>query len=132
MVVGFGLILIQVNAFPASSVPYSANGTSQNNWDNRRLFSSWGGKMNSADQATYIRTVHMMLDNAEQGAVGEFTGQETSGMVRVLFTQDNGYQGYCRVFESRIEFRGDIRRYVETACLEQGRKSWVFYNNIYR
>lgn len=88
--------------------------------------------MNSADQATYIRTVHMMLDNAEQGAVGEFTGHEASGMVRVLFTQDNGYQGYCRVFESRIEYNGDIRRYVETACLEQGRKSWVFYNNVYR
>ena len=127
MVVWCVLTLTQVNTFAASNVPYSASGASQRDYDERRMFSSWGGRMEQVDQDTYVKTVHMILNNAEQGVVGEFEGRYASGMVRVLFSQENDI-GYCRVFESRIMLNGDIRRYVETACLQQGRRGWVFYN----
>lgn len=121
---------IQCNAaLVGSYIPHSADGRSQKTWDSQRFFSNWGGQLNDRDKITYIKTVHMMLNHSQSGDVGEFHGEEASGMVRVLLTQNNGYNSMCRVFESMIEKNGDKRFYLETACLEDGRKGWVFYTD---
>lgn len=129
-VVGFVLIPINANAvLVASSIPHSANGSSQRDWDNRRIFSNWGGQLNDRDKVTYIKTVHMMLNHSQSGDVGEFYGEEVSGQVQVLLTKNNGVSSLCRVFQSMIIKNGDKRHYVETACLEDGRSGWVFYTD---
>lgn len=132
LVMAVGCVLMPINAtaaLVASSIPHSANGSSQRNWDDRRFFSNWGGQLSERDKITYIKTVHMMLNHSQSGDVAEFYGEEASGQVQVLLTKNNGVSSLCRVFQSMIIKNGDKRHYIETACLEDGRSGWVFYTD---
>jgi surface antigen len=126
--VWFVLILTQVNTAQAqSSVPYSASGRSQSDYDGKGFFASWGGRLSPEDQNTFVKAIHMVLNNAEAGVIAEWEGRDSNGMVRILYSQVIG-NGYCRVFESRVMYNNDVRRYIETACLQEGYRGWVFYN----
>lgn len=93
------------------------------------MFRYWNGVLPRDDQNLHVRTVLMVLNNADNGEVGEWYSRSSAnrGLVRVVFTYPAG-NGYCRVVQSAVTSDGETRQYQETACLQMDRKAWQFYN----
>lgn len=93
------------------------------------MFRYWNGTLPREDKDLHVRTIFMMLNNAENGDVGEWYSRTSAnnGKVRIVYTYAAGV-GYCRVFQSQVSVDSEIRQYQETACMQHGSKSWQFYN----
>jgi len=121
----------------AQTIPYSSNGNPQVVYDSGGQASSgigsfikyFTGKLPDDDRRLHTQTVMMVLNNAQNGEIGEWYSQTGSnyGKVRVVYTY-MASMGYCRVFQSLVVKDGDERQYQETACQEPQSRGWVFYN----
>jgi surface antigen len=121
--------LLITNAY-ADNQPASLNGRAQAydiDGQVRSLFSS--RRLTSEDQRTHLQAITMALNNLQNGEIAEWFNpySDSNGMVRVVYTYNTG-AGFCRVFQTLVQIRGDVLQYQETGCLVMGRSSWEFYN----
>lgn len=110
-----------------TQVIYNSGGRANSGWAS--FFGFGSGRLPEADSKLHSQTVFMVLNNAQNGEVGEWYSQSGSnyGLVRVVYTFTTG-MGYCRVFQSLISKDGHENQYQETACQEPQSRGWVFYN----
>lgn len=130
-------MLVVSPVYAEKNIPYSMTASTEVVYSNTgqplegfaNLMRYWNGRLTPEDQQTHFRTILMVLNNAQNGEVGEWYSQFTSssGQVRVVYTYMAG-AGYCRVFQSMVVSGGVERQYQETGCIQQGRNSWLFYN----
>ena len=67
------------------------------------------------------------LENVDNGASTSWYNNETgtNGTVMVVSTYPMG-SGYCRVVLSRLNYKGKMRDFKETACRESCHNGWRF------
>lgn len=123
-------ILLTTNLAYADNQPASLNGRAQaydSEGQARNLFS--GRRLSYEDQRTHYQAIVMALSNVPNGEIVEWFNPYTdsNGVVRVVYTYNTG-AGFCRVFQTLVQVRGDVLQYQETGCLIMGRNSWEFYN----
>lgn len=132
-----GSLFLSTQVANAAGTPYSASASTQTVYDQNgrpleglsNLFRYWNGVLPSEDRDLHIRTIFMVLNNADNGEIGEWWSRTSPnrGLVRVVYSYDAG-NGYCRVFQSAVTAGSETRQYQETACMQFDKKAWQFYN----
>ena len=84
-------------------------------------------RLPDADRQAQEQAMYFALDNVESGDSTSWYNNETgtNGTVMVLSTYPQG-SGYCRVVVSRLNYKGKMRDFKETACRETGHVGWRF------
>jgi surface antigen len=91
------------------------------------FFRSRASYLDDEDRRLLIQTIMIALEQTENGTTVDWWSKRNpaNGHVRVVYTYPTG-DGYCRVFQSEVHYKGNIQNYTERACLQQGAKGWRF------
>ncbi len=84
-------------------------------------------RLPAEDRMKQEQAVYFALDNVENGDGTSWYNNNTgsNGEVIVVSTYPMG-SGYCRVMLSKLNYKGKLRHFKETACRETGHKGWRF------
>ena len=92
------------------------------------MFRSRASYLQDEDKQLYIQAVMTALNQTENGEIVDWwsTRNPANGHVRIVFTYPTG-DGFCRVYQSEVIYKGNSQMYQERACVQQGVKGWRFY-----
>ena len=92
------------------------------------LFRTRASYLDDEDRQLLIQTIMLALNQTENGTVVDWWSKRNpaNGHVRVVYTYPTG-DGYCRVFQSEVNYKGNTQHYTERACVQQGVNGWRFY-----
>ena len=84
-------------------------------------------RLPAEDRMKQEQAVYFALDNVENGDGTSWYNNNTgsNGEVIVVSTYPMG-SGYCRVMLSKLNYKGKLRHFKETACRETGHEGWRF------
>ena len=84
-------------------------------------------RLPAEDRMQQEQAVYFALDNVENGDGTSWYNNNTgsNGEVIVVSTYPMG-SGYCRVMLSKLNYKGKLRHFKETACRETGHEGWRF------
>ena len=84
-------------------------------------------RLPAEDRMKQEQAVYFALDNVENGDGTSWYNNNTgsNGEVIVVSTYPMG-SGYCRVMLSKLNCKGKLRHFKETACRETGHEGWRF------
>ena len=91
-------------------------------------FTQWQWyRLPTKDRVAQEQAMFFALENVDNGASTSWYNNETgtNGTVMVVSTYPMG-SGYCRVVLSRLNYKGKMRDFKETACKESGHEKWRF------
>ena len=91
-------------------------------------FTQWQWyRLPDGDRKSQEQAMFFALDNVDNGHSSSWYNNETgtNGTVMVVSTYPMG-SGYCRVVLSRLNYKGKMRDFKETACKESGHEKWRF------
>ena len=91
-------------------------------------FTKWHWyRLPDEDRQAQEQAMYFALDNIENGETTSWYNNDTgtNGTVLVLSTYPQG-SGYCRIVVSRLNYKGKMRDFKETACRETGHQGWRF------
>mgnify|MGYP001231313068 FL=1 len=79
------------------------------------------------DRKSQEEAMYFALNNVDNGESTSWYNNSTgtNGRVLVLSSYPAG-SGYCRVVISRLNYKGKMRDFKETACKEMGHENWRF------
>ncbi len=84
-------------------------------------------RLPAEDRLKQEQAVYFALDNVENGDGTSWYNNNTgsNGEVIIVSTYPMG-SGYCRVMLSKLNYKGKLRHFKETACRETGHEGWRF------
>jgi len=84
-------------------------------------------RLPAEDRLKQEQAVYFALDNVENGDGTSWYNNNTgsNGEVIIVSTYPMG-SGYCRVVLSKLNYKGKLRHFKETACKESGHDGWRF------
>ena len=85
--------------------------------------------LNDADKDMYVQAISIALNQTQNGEIVEWWSRLNNGnhgYVRVIHTYPTG-TGYCRVYQSQIDYENQRHQYTERACVQQGVSGWQYY-----
>ena len=84
-------------------------------------------RLPAEDRLKQEQAVYFALDNVENGDGTSWYNNDTgtNGEVLIVSTYPMG-SGYCRVMLSKLNYKGKLRHFKETACRETGHDGWRF------
>ena len=84
-------------------------------------------RLPAEDRLKQEQAVYFALDNVENGDGTSWYNNDTgtNGEVLIVSTYPMG-SGYCRVMLSKLNYKGKLRHFKETACRETGQDGWRF------
>lgn len=91
-------------------------------------FAKWQWhRLPEEDRRQQEQALFFALDNVENGQSSNWYNNNTgtNGKIMVMSTFPMG-SGYCRTVISRLQHKGKMRDFKETACKETGHTGWRF------
>tara|TARA_B100000035_G_scaffold35136_1_gene26581 strand:- start:791 stop:1213 length:423 start_codon:yes stop_codon:yes gene_type:complete len=84
-------------------------------------------RLPAEDRLKQEQAVYFALDNVENGDGTSWYNNNTgsNGEVIIVSTYPMG-SGYCRTMLSKLNYKGKLRHFKETACRETGHDGWRF------
>ncbi len=91
-------------------------------------FTKWQWyRLPDEDRQQQEQAIYFALDNIDNGESSNWYNNNTgtTGTITVMSTFPMG-SGYCRTVLSRLQYKGKMRDFKETACKETGHRGWRF------
>lgn len=94
------------------------------------LISSKYSHLDDDDKQLYVRSIMIALEQTQNGEIVEWWSRRNTayGKTRIISTYPTG-GGYCRVYQTEVNVKGDTQYYQERACVQGGYAGWQFYSN---